>query len=188
MANLLDQLQRDHVNLNRLLRLLEAEGERIRAGGDEDLALMADIIEYMESYPDVAHHPLEDALVEHYLAHHAPDAEVAARFRDTMAEHAALRAATHALRESIESLLNDVLMPREDLLRQLDDYIALQRRHLQREERELFPRLRAAFGEADWRAVAARHPARADPLFSERLDDQFRGLLERILASEGDAR
>ncbi len=188
MENLLDRLHRDHANLNRLLRLLEAEGERIHAGGNEDLALMADIIEYMESYPDVSHHPLEDALIEHYLTHHAPDAEVAARFRNTMAEHTALRTATHALRESIESLLNDVLMPRDALLRQLNDYIALQRRHLQREERELFPRLRTAFGEADWQAVAARHPAGADPLFSERLDNQFRGLLERILASEDGPR
>ncbi len=184
MAPLLERLHRDHRHLGRLLRLLEAEGERMRAGEDGDLALMADIIEYMESYPEVAHHPLEDALAEYYLSHYTPDPAVAGRFRATLAEHATLHEATRRLRATLESLLNDVLIPRETLLQQLDDYIDLQRRHLQREERELFPILHEAFTADDWRALEAARPERPDPLFGERLTDSFRALLARILAGE----
>ena len=61
MPDTLAQWHTEHVNFAQLLDLLEAELDLFHGGDTPNYELMLDIMFYMTHYPDVLHHPREDA-------------------------------------------------------------------------------------------------------------------------------
>ncbi len=57
MAHIIQQLQKDHLNVARLLDLLETQIGALHDGETPDYLLMLDVMCYMRHYPDLFHHP-----------------------------------------------------------------------------------------------------------------------------------
>lgn len=178
MHSILDSLHRDHKNFARLLDFLSEQLALIQSEGLPDMELLLDIVGYIESYPDLVHHPTEDTIFTHFLTKH--DGADAAIVEYLMDEHRQLRELTAALRSTLDGILHDTPLQRESLAQQLNEFIDRQWKHLNAEESAVFPLLDRTLSEEDWRAIAAHLPELADPLFGEDLQQQFRSLYERV--------
>ncbi len=163
MHKLLERLYRDHVNLNRVLDLLTLQLDHFFAGEESNFDLKIEMMEYLESYADQSHHPLEDRLFEHWLARAPDKAEVVSRL---MGDHKDLHQLTHTFRQSLEAIMSGGVMSRQELETQGRAYIALQRQHLDREESEAFVDINETLTDVDWQEIEADMPATDDPLFS----------------------
>lgn len=183
MMGILDDLHRDHRNLARLLDLLTDQMEILQAEGRPDLAVLRDMVDYVETYPDLVHHPKEDVLFERYLRQFDGDGARGV-IEGLMAEHKELKDLTSELKDSIEGVLHDMPLEREAFVAQLADFIARQRRHLDTEEAQVFPLLRDGLSDVDFEAAERAIPARTDPLFGVEVQKQFEALYLRIFGTQ----
>ncbi len=180
MARIIDDLHQDHRNFARLLDLLNEQLVLIQDEALSDFDLVLDMVEYIESYPDLFHHPKEDAIFDYYLEQGYEGGEA---LRELMQEHKQLKAMTAALRDSVEAILHDAMVERHRVVEQLGEYIREQRQHLDREEAHIFPLLRQTLSEEEWSQIEAQLPIATDPLFGEQVQRQFEALYDRITAA-----
>jgi hemerythrin-like domain-containing protein len=173
MPAILEQLQIDHRNMRRLLRVLEEELE----AEHQDFDLMRQIVEYALNYPDLIHHPREERLLRRLLERDpASDALVGGLTDD----HAQLAALTHRFAAALRNVEHDVEIPRALFRRLADDYLTHSRRHMAFEEERFFPRLLALFGDEDWREFDGLTKG-YDPLFGNAIERHYRALHDRIV-------
>ena len=62
MHQVLEKLKQDHRNLGQVLLLLSTQLDHFFAGRESDFDLKIELLEYIETYADLEHHPLEDLL------------------------------------------------------------------------------------------------------------------------------
>ena len=67
MPQVIEALERDHANIEKVLVLLESEILAIEVGKTPDYPLLQDIMCYMTQYPDRFHHPKEDLVFAQLL-------------------------------------------------------------------------------------------------------------------------
>ncbi|HUL10570.1 MAG TPA: hemerythrin domain-containing protein [Methylococcaceae bacterium] len=179
MHPLISELHQDHINLSRLLDLLERESMLFRRGEDPDYFLMLDMVEYVESYPDLIHHPREDAIFRVYLERHHEGEDVIQQLTD---EHKALVAHSHRLRDMLEEVLQGSVLSREIIETQLFTYIEMQRSHLNAEEAQVFELMDEALEPEDWARIKQMIPATDDPLFGGQVQKRYEAIYAQILA------
>jgi hemerythrin-like domain-containing protein len=177
MANVLDKLRRDHANVGRVLRLLGPEFDRIEAGEPADYDLLHDAMRYVTGYSDLHHHPAEDVLYE-ALVKASPEAakEVAA----IVSEHEKLIERGRSFLDTVEAVVEEAMVRREEFLRIGRDYVDTLGRHMGIEESRLFPLADKTLSQEDLAAVTERLNRLPDPLFGPALDEEFRHLWNRI--------
>ncbi|MGB2130660.1 MAG: hypothetical protein ACPHXW_04480, partial [Marinobacterium sp.] len=73
------------------------------------------------------------------------------------------------------------VVPMDRFTDQLDAFVSAEKRHLDFEEGEIFPRLDALASEADWQQLEQQIPRPADPLFGEHQAEQYRELYRALL-------
>jgi hemerythrin-like domain-containing protein len=174
----LSELHHDHINLNRLLEMLDHKVERLRAGSRPDFSLMADVVSYVGRYADQHHHPREDVMYEHFRGR---DSELDKGFDQCEAEHAKLKQLSHDLAESIDAILHDAVMPMDTFTDQLQTFVTTERQHLDFEEQELFPGICKLAVEQDWKQLESEVPQPADPLFGEKQAAEYRDLYRALM-------
>lgn len=179
MHPLIAELHRDHVNLSRLMSLLERESVLFKQGYDPDYLLMLEMLEYVESYPDLIHHPREDAIFRVYLERHSQGADSIRRLMD---EHEALVEHSRQLRAMIEQLLQGSVFPRELIENRLFAYIEMQQRHFDAEEDHIFELIDRALQPEDWARIEQMIPSASDPLFGGQVQKQYEAIYARIMA------
>lgn len=177
MHSLLERLHRDHINMARLLDLLERELNEFYAGRESDFDLKIEMLEYIECYAELIHHPTEDRIFE------------AARGRlgdkqhllDTLHEqHGVLVGLARKFRKNLEGVVQGAVIGREELEIEGREFIALQRQHLNWEEQEMFPALDACLDAEDWERIAGDVPKPDDPVFGEKDPNRFRLLYQYL--------
>jgi hemerythrin-like domain-containing protein len=185
MHKIMTELHQDHINLTRLLALLENQVAILAAGEDADLLLMTDIVDYIRRYSDQIHHPKEDEIFRVFSARSADAGEIVASLMD---EHQALPVMAQEFQGLLDSLINDTaILSRQALQDKLTAFIAAQQEHLNIEETELFPLINNTLQDADWAAVEQGMQEHGDPLFGSHVLDRYRNLHklmnQRILLS-----
>ncbi|BBL75673.1 hemerythrin domain-containing protein [Methylomagnum ishizawai] len=180
MHRLLNELHQDHVNLGRVLRILENQLGLLRAGADADIHVLGEIIDYVQSYPDLVHHPREDVIFAAYRARALPGIDVIERL---MAEHRTLLDSTAQLKVSLEQWHCDSPIPREQVAGQIDDYLRLQWEHLNLEEGSIYGMLAEGLGDEDWAGIEAGLPRGSDPLFTDQMRRRYQNIYERVVES-----
>jgi hemerythrin-like domain-containing protein len=88
---------------------------------------------------------------------------------------------SHDLHDSIDSVLNDTLMPMELLIDKLEAYVVEYQNHMEFEEKQLFPCLESVAQASDWQALLEQLPRNDDPLFGEHQSDQYVELYRDLL-------
>ncbi|GAA0784424.1 hemerythrin domain-containing protein [Marinobacterium sediminicola] len=176
--DILSELHQDHVNLSRLLEILDRKVDRLRAGNHPDFSLMAEVVSYVGSYADQHHHPREDKM---YAFFQGRDDELDKALSRCEEEHKQLKQLSTHLEESIDGILNDVVMPMDRFTDQLDEFVQAEKRHLDFEEQEIFRLLRSHASEADWQQLDQQLPRSEDPLFGEKQADEYRALYKALM-------
>ncbi len=184
MPEVIDLLRREHADMERLLDLLERQVEVFREGGIPDYALVQEILDYCLDYPDQCHHPKEDLIYERLRARDSRRAEAVGNLQ---AEHAALAALTRRLADTVDQVVQDANMPRDHFTEMAEAFIKTYRRHIETEEREVFPAAEAALSAEDWTEIAARLADHENPLLAESEERRFATLRNSILERSPDA-
>jgi hemerythrin-like domain-containing protein len=178
MPDILAHLQIDHRNMRQLLRVLEAELHTYGTHVSADFELMQQVLEYTLHYPNLIHHPREEALFRRLMER---DPKSKALVGDLTREHQGLERLTHRFAAALHNVAHDVELPRALFGKLADEYIARSRQHMDTEERMFFPRLIAVFGGQDWADFDALVARGYDPLFGTTIERYYKNLHERVL-------
>ena len=162
---MLKRLRQDHKNISVLVNILAINLSRLEEGLAVNYQAMGEVVEYMQSYAEHSHHPVEDIIYEFMLLK-MPQLGYSAQLAN---EHLALSQATEALNTSLKHILADIPVTTSRLQAQLQSYIALQRQHMQFEEQQVFPLLSVHLDESDWEMLADQCQTQLidDPLFRD---------------------
>ncbi len=178
MTEALDRLREDHANILKLLKVLEHQINAFETKGDLDQDIVGGIAEYFLTYPDRFHHPKEDAIFRK-IAGRAPGR--AADLGDLLSEHEEIGRQSYQLAETVRNILQEAVVPRNHLVELAGEFMDLQRRHLQREERDFFPLAREVLTAEDWAAVEVEIADQDDPLFGPSGEARFQAWARDIV-------
>jgi hemerythrin-like domain-containing protein len=181
MTKLYEQLKEDHKNLVKVLDVLEQQIDlydtREEPGSQKpDIALILDIMDYIQHYPNRFHHPLEEASFDYLSEHNLGDPDTMSAIR---AEHDELERSSSKVRTLLNSINLGEVVPLDKLHGALDQFHTLQINHLKREEKTVFKDIRALDEEAS-AAILDRVEHRQDPLFAEVASQQFSELIQQL--------
>lgn len=177
MHDMLKKLHQDHAQLNRLLLLLGGQLDRFCCGGESEYDLLIDLLDYMGNYADCVHHPAEDRLFE-ALKQRTDEGRTAVDA--LMEQHRQIAVLTREFRQALEAITQGAVIRRDEVEKKGRDYLALQRRHMQLEEGEVFPLLRRELDGQGLDAVARELLAVQDPLQDGRVQERYRALYDYL--------
>ncbi|MBS99059.1 MAG: hypothetical protein CMI01_10315 [Oceanospirillaceae bacterium] len=181
---IMTELHQEHVNLKRLLDMLDRKVEKFRNGTHPNFQLMSDVVSYVGGYADTHHHPREDRMF-HYFA--GRDAEVDKLTAECERDHEALKHLSSQLKDSIEGVLHDAAVVELDkLVDHLARFVQRENEHLNFEEEKVFPALDAVATQADWQALDAEIPSPSDPLFGLKQSEEYRDLYQALAEDDRD--
>ena len=136
MTKIIEILREEHRNIEELLLVLEQELNVFDRNEQPDYEILQAVISYFQDYPDCCHHPKEDMIFEELKAR---DPVAAGSVGDLEAEHQNEGKRLQRVAQMIRSILthHEVLRPTfDDIMR---DFIEHERKHMEMEERVLFP-------------------------------------------------
>jgi hemerythrin-like domain-containing protein len=181
MSRIIELLIEDHRNIETLLRVLEQELEVFDRSERPDYEILQAIIQYFQDYPDSCHHPKEDLVFEKLKVR---DPAAAKSIGDVEAEHHVETERLQRFSQALEAILADQEFLRQNFDNVVHDFIEHQRKHMDKEERLLFPAAVKALRPEDWTDIDARLNDRSDPLFNGVIEKKFHALQRRILQWE----
>ena len=185
MASVVEALREEHRNIARLLDALEHQTKMLAGATGPDYEILQGIANYFCNYPDRCHHPKEDAVLKRLRARHP---EEAAAIGDLAREHRDAAARAHRFRDNVHALFRDAVMPRDTIVGAARSFIEAERRHMRMEEEHFFPVAEKKLAPEDWQSIEEQLRKERDPLFGERVEEEFSWLRERLLAWEGEHR
>jgi len=180
MSEMIQQLHTDHVNMARLLDIVEEQFELFQTGEIPDYVLMLDVMQYMTNYPDLFHHPRED-LVFQRLAER--DKSKRGIVQDVIREHDILAHQGEAFFNLLETVINEYPVERGELESKARQYVSTLRLHMNLEEGEVFPIAKKTLQEEDWQAISTTMGNREEPLFGQNVIEAEYGALYRYIQS-----
>lgn len=180
MTSAVQIIRLEHFNIASVLVCLshlleEIEQER----WTPDFDLLGAVLDYLEQFPEVFHHPKEEDHLFKALAERAP--EVEEKLGYVRQEHVKGAEMLAALRRQLEAYRADP-SAFAAFRRDAEAYVVFERRHMAREERELLPLALKVLTDEDWRAINTAFGRNEDPMFGRDRKKEFAGLVQRILA------
>lgn len=181
MHQLLQELHRDHVNLNRVLLLLEKQVQLL-GEGQANFHVLSEIVDYVQVYPDLIHHPREDVIFRIYQERFPQEMPAIDRLLE---EHQTLINSTLELRTLMEQWGCDSPVPRDYLAKLFADYLRLQFDHLNLEEGSVYGQLAAGLTDEDWGRIESSMPQGSDPLFGDLMRQRYENIFDQVMAYAG---
>jgi len=181
MTKIIEILREEHRNIEELLLVLEQELNVFDRNEQPDYEILQAVISYFQDYPDCCHHPKEDMIFEKLKAR---DPVAAGSVGDLEAEHQNEGKRLQRVAQMIRSILthHKVLRPTfDDIMR---DFIEHERKHMEMEERVLFPAAVNALQPEDWAGIDAIWSEKKDTMFNVAIEEKCQSLRERILQWE----
>ena len=168
-------LRLEHRQFSRVLDVLEYLIDRRVRDGYVDDELLDQVFAYFLGYPHCCHHPKEDLV---YARLRERDPSLAERVGDLLGEHERLAGLTR-------SVANRVRKSREQLdpglVDSLREFVVVTRRHMEIEEREIFPPMEKVLTQEDWDEIDFAMFDQGDPVFDIDRERRFRELRNAIL-------
>jgi len=176
---IMKELHQEHLNLKRLLEMLERKVERFRAGTHPNFQLMSDVVSYVGGYADTHHHPREDRIFAHLQGR---DTELDALMKRCEGEHVELKQLSTHLLDSIDGVLHDAAVVQLDtLIDSLAQFVQRESEHIEFEEKKLFPKLERVASDEDWETLEQELPSPTDPLFGLKQSEEYRDLYQALV-------
>ncbi len=180
MHDIMKGLQKDHQNLAQVLEIMQLQLKRIAKGDDAALELMSDASNYIQSYPDLIHHPKEDKIFEVFQYRSGEEAEA---LETLTQQHENLPATTIEFQSKLDEAINGLgFISRDDLVKNIQDFIKLEWEHMNLEESVVFPLIDKTLKDKDWKLLEDLMEADSDPLFGDTIEENFENLYQSINA------
>lgn len=166
----LAQLQQDHIEMADMHNLMDAaiknyQQEKLGL----DVAMWLDMLDYIKSYSECYHHPMEDALYQRLRGQLT--AEQVNVLDKIELQHAHLQVLTKRLYHDIQAISCGQVICREKLINDVLAYLALSHEHMMIENRHLFPLLGRREYQTLLNDVAGIFDNNTDPLYALRRHD-----------------
>ncbi|MCG5495750.1 ATP-binding cassette domain-containing protein [Ectothiorhodospira variabilis] len=173
-------ISEEHLNLWRIILLLERlQQDMDQQGTEPDEVLINAILDYFEHYSErVQSRPNEILLFERLRARAGGGFE---ELDELEADYLTAHDALQHLRVLLHRCVEHWPEGRDELCAALDRFSHTLRRHILLEEQILIPQALKVLNEADWTAIAEARDQYNDPLFGERVREEFRDLRHRII-------
>ena len=181
MPKIIEILLQEHQNIEKLLLVLEHELAIFDRSERADYEILQTIIHYFQDYPASCHHPKEELIFEKLKAR---DPIAAKNFGDVEGDHELEVQRLRSFERAVDAVLADQEFLRENFHLAVHDFVEHQRRHLEKEERLLFPAAVKALQREDWAEIDGRLDDRKDPLFNSVVEARFQNLQKTILRWE----
>jgi hemerythrin-like domain-containing protein len=178
MSKTLNKLHQDHINISKLLDVLESQTSLLENNDHANLQLITAIVEYITNYPDLYHHPLEDLVFE--LLRHK-DKEIEPVIDHLLGEHKTLTETSINLAEMLRNININEKKHAQILAEHLRKYINLSRSHMDIEESKLFPRAKQVLSNEDWAGIDTGFVYKDDPLFGKVIYKQYQHIYDSII-------
>lgn len=185
MGKLLELLHQDHINITRLLDLLENQVRLLEENKHANLQLLRDIVDYIMNYPDLYHHPREDLVFE--LLRHR-DKEIVPVINHLLGEHKILTETSINLAEMLGNIKANDREQIRILADLLQKYVNLSRSHMDIEESSLFPCADRVLTKEDWTEIEKGCTYKDDPLFGKVIYQQYQHIYDSIVKQEQGGR
>jgi hemerythrin-like domain-containing protein len=147
---LLERLSRDHARIAGVVQQLSGLADS--ATEVPDWEGLDELVGFLDYYADRVHHPLEDRLFDHLVNKGLTPTERQLVFRN-LRQHEEIKSMTEHLSALVAEGRKGRVVDVPTFLEDVSAYVALQRRHMQFEENQLFPLLDQAFDNSDWNAL-----------------------------------
>ncbi len=181
MTRIIETLREEHRNIEELLLVLEQELNVFDRNERPDYEIIQAVISYFQDYPDCCHHPKEDMIFEKLKAR---DPVAAGSVGDLEAEHQSESQRLRRVAHMIRSILADHEVLRQTFDDTMRDFIEQERKHMQMEERVLFPAAVSALQPEDWAGIEAMWSETKDSMFNVAIEERCQSLRERIVRWE----
>jgi branched-chain amino acid transport system ATP-binding protein len=182
MADAIDLIHQDHLNLDKVLDvLLDVGGNLPPQRSESALSILHDALYYIEVFPERVHHPKEESVLFPFVREHLP--ELAPLVDELHQQHAQGALLIGRLRETLTRLGNDWEEVRIPFQEQVAAYVSQQRQHMGLEEREILKPIRHSLSRDRIRSINRAYGVSVDPLFGDNLSTGFDALLNRITGS-----
>jgi hemerythrin-like domain-containing protein len=181
MNPVLDMLCCDHTNFAKLMNIIEQQAEVMTAGCEPDYEILTKAVEYLERYPALYHHPLEDRLCQR-LKNGA--AGLAPAIDATLQQHEEIRSRLSQFKRLLEEAKSGAIVSRTAFAEAAADFVSSEWMHMEFERTELFPVALAALIDDDWAALENELSPVADDLFGASLDASLQRLHALLLESD----
>ena len=178
MSAVMEILNQDHRNLDRLLTALERQIVHFERGEETDLDIIKAVVDYCLTYPDLCHHPKED-LVLRQLRLRQPDA--AASIGDLEEEHRRLADTTRRFAAAVHQILIGGERIDSAFGENARTFLEAYRHHMEMEETAFFPLAQRHLTAEDWAVVDREVEQMVDPLFGGRVEERYKVLRNEIL-------
>ncbi|WP_428242580.1 hemerythrin domain-containing protein [Gynuella sp.] len=177
-AKLLEHLHNEHKNLSRFLYCFRYQ---LQGFGDPDqdanINLIMDMLDYINTFPERYHHPVEDVIFKKLLSKSIPDPDI---ITGVLAQHAKLEEITQKLKNDFNAVAMDIAMPMDQLKIDAHLYLDMQLEHLDVEESDIFPLADEYLEEDDWTELENMvETISEDPLF-DNTRKEYDSLLSEI--------
>ena len=165
--------------MSRLLKILRNKIELLEKDEMIDFRLIKTIITYLRNYSDKYHHPMEDLIFDYYINNRVVPDDIATRLSQ---EHKIIKKATIELDELLGMILLDAIVPKEQCIEKLQNFVELQSAHMAYEEHEILPLIADSLSAEDWSNIERQwqHKEYSDPLFGDKVSEQYRTLATYI--------
>lgn len=173
----ISRLREEHANFRKLLDLLEEQLDLFHRGEPPNYQLMTDILHYMVNYPDRFHHPREDAIFSCLSKRNAATAQ---SVEELARQHHVIAESGARLHENLENAINGALLPRQMIEAPGLQYVTYYRRHMEKEESDLFALAEQLLCEDDWEQASARTQLAPDPLFGAGVEERYCALCGHV--------
>ncbi len=179
MTSAVQTIRLEHFNIASVLTCLDYLLREIEQGRWEaDFELLSSVVEYLESYPEVYHHPKEEDYLFKALLRRRPESKyMLEKVHDEHVEGAQMLA---RLRGGLEAYRRDGGSFAR-FKQAATEYIGFERRHMVREERELLPLALKVLHDEDWAEIDEAFARNDDPLFGRSRRREFQRLVDHIL-------
>jgi len=181
MTRMIETLREEHRNIEELLLVLEQELSIFDRNERPDYEIIQAVINYFQDYPDCCHHPKEDMI---FAKLKARDPIAAEAVGDLEAEHQNEGSRLRRVAYTIRSILTDHDVLRQTFHDTIHDFIELERKHMEMEERVLFSAAVNALRPEDWAGIDARWGEEKDSMFNAAVEERCQSLRVRILQWE----
>ena len=180
MSEALQTISNEHRSMWQLTVVLDELRKKLDDRDQKpDAELFNLILNYIEQYIERVHQPKEDLFLYRAVLDRTSEGnEMIAEFQR---EHAASPEIVAALRHQLKQLVAHYPEGAAEFQKALEDYIAMLRHHIMKEESELFPLARRTLTDVDWDEIDTAFADRRDPQFGEESRAEFRALMSRIV-------
>jgi len=183
MSKLLDQLKTDHINICKLLCILEKQIQHLQDGdkSEEPMLIIREILDYMQQYPAICHHPREEVLIDMLIdLLDDVDRGTIKKLKNIKIEQASIDKLTPELYQQVHLAVESSY---QGMIEQIKVFLDYYYKHVETEDKFLYPLALQLFSDTDWQDMDRHFEDVLDPLFTahEETENHFIRLYKMII-------